>query len=110
MKKKYYIQLNPISMDFISDVKIEDGSAGYQYEVEADEEEITELQDMLTIAQAHDSDERNLLSFRHFDDQSADHDRMEYREELNAIFQKMYELGTPPTRKAIEEIHALEEE
>ncbi|TMW73395.1 hypothetical protein [Alteribacter natronophilus] len=109
MKKKYYIQLNPISMDFISDVSIADGSNGYEYEIEATEEEITELQDALQHAQAHDSDEQSLLSFHHYQDEFADHDRREYRDELTDIFRKLYQLGTPKTKKAIEEIGALDD-
>ncbi|WP_336511419.1 hypothetical protein [Alteribacter salitolerans] len=106
MKKTYYINLNPASMDFISEIKVPE--SGYQYEIEASEEEIEELQDLLTVTQAHDSDERNLLTFRHFDDDFADHDRREYQEGLSEVFQAIYDLGTPETKQAIEEIHLNE--
>ncbi|WP_026689700.1 hypothetical protein [Alteribacter aurantiacus] len=106
MKKTYYISLNPSSMDAVSEMKVPE--SGYQYEIQATEEEMEALQDLLTVTQAHDVDERNLLTFRHFDDRYAIADRNEYQEGLSNVFKALYELGTPETKQAIEEIHLNE--
>ena len=105
-KQTYYVNLHPISMDTISNVKVDD-PALIQYEIEATEGELKELQHLLTEVQAHDMQLRNLFSFRHFTEEYSDEDRNEFQEGLNQVYEQIYKLGTPETKRIVEEIHLI---
>lgn len=108
-KNSYFINLHPISMDTISNVKIDDPRL-IQYEITATEEEIEELQHLLTEVQKHDLELRDLFSFRHFNELYTDNDRNETQLGLNHIYRELHRLGTPETKQKIEEIHLINDE
>ncbi|SDI53454.1 hypothetical protein [Alteribacillus bidgolensis] len=103
-KQKYYVNLNPISMDDVSPVKIPDSTL-IQYEIEATPEELEQLDTLLNETQDHDMEIRNLFSFRHFDESMTETDQHEYQHGMDKIFDMLYELGTPETKKQIKELH-----
>lgn len=108
-KEKYYVNLNPISMDTISPIKVDDMNL-IQYEIEATSSELGKLQHLLNEVQAHDMELGNLFTLKHFKDKTADADRDETQRGWNAVYKQLYELGTPPTKQAIEEINLLNDE
>lgn len=105
-KQKYYVNLHQLSMDAISPVKIPD-PALIQYEIEATPEELQQMEFVLEETQSHDMELRNLFTLRHFDDNLADEDRNEFQSGLNKVFEMIYKLGTPETKRQIEEIGLL---
>lgn len=107
-KKKYYVNLNPISLNGISTTKVDDGQL-IEYEIEASEEEFQNLKKLLDEVQAHDMELADLFTFKHFDERYSDADRNETQQGLNQIYDKLYELGTEDTRAAIQEIHLINE-
>ncbi|WP_209124066.1 hypothetical protein [Alkalihalobacillus sp. BA299] len=108
MKKEvYYVNLNPISMDNISRTPVQDGQM-IEYEIEASDEQYRELQELLKEVQAHDLELSDLFTFKHFNEEFAEADRRETQRGLNQIYRKIYELGTPQTKQALEEIHLME--
>ncbi|KGA97691.1 hypothetical protein AJ85_06000 [Alkalihalobacillus alcalophilus ATCC 27647 = CGMCC 1.3604] len=103
-KQKYYINLNPISMDDISPTKIGDGQL-IEYEIEATETEKKDLANLLHEVQKHDLELSNLFSFEHFDQSKTDIDQEEYQKGMDDVYEALYRLGTPETKRIIEEIH-----
>ncbi|TSB45190.1 hypothetical protein [Alkalicoccobacillus porphyridii] len=108
-KQLYYVNLNPISMDAISPVRVNDGQL-IEYEIEATLDEKKELEHLLHETQAHDVELGNLISFRHFDDEIGDADKNEYQRGLGTIFDELYRLGTEETKAKIKEIHLINDE
>ncbi|MFD2703861.1 hypothetical protein [Salibacterium lacus] len=108
-KQTYYVNLNPISMDDVSRVKIPDSNM-IQYEIEADPEELKSLDVLLNETQAHDLESRNLFTFRHFDESIEETDRHEFQRGMDHVLEKIYELGTPETKQKIEEAHILNDD
>ncbi|MGY4690542.1 hypothetical protein [Salibacterium sp. K-3] len=108
-KKTYYVNLNPISMDDISRMKIPDSNL-IQYEIEADEEELEQLDFLLGETQDHDLESRNLFTFRHFDESIEETDRHEFQRGMDHVLQKIYDLGTPETKQKMREAHILNDE
>ncbi|WP_078395268.1 hypothetical protein [Shouchella patagoniensis] len=108
-KQLYYVNLNPISMDTISNVRVDDGQL-IEYEISATETEKKELESFIHKVHTHDVELGNLFSFKHFDDLSADADKDEYQTGMNDIFDKIYQLGTPETKAIIKEIHLQNED
>lgn len=108
-KEKYYVNLNPISMDAISPIKVDDMNL-IQYEIEATTSELNKLQHLLSEVQAHDMELSNLFTFKHFNNKIADADRDETQRGWNAVYKQLYELGTPPTKQAIEEINLINDD
>ncbi len=102
-KQNYFVNLNPISMDAISPVKVGDGQM-IEYEISATETEIKALQDLLNQVQSHDLELGNLFTFRHFDDLKVDRDKNEYQSGLNDVYEAIYNLGTEETKRKVEEI------
>ncbi|WP_096201668.1 hypothetical protein [Bacillus sp. FJAT-45350] len=103
-KKKYYVNLNPISMDAISNVKVDDPQL-IQYEIEVTDEELKEVQHLLTEVQHHDLELQNLFSFRHFDEMNKVEDDNETRDGMEHILQTVYKYGSQETKQVLEEIH-----
>ncbi|MFB4165965.1 hypothetical protein ACE1TI_19735 [Alteribacillus sp. JSM 102045] len=103
-KQIYYVNLNPISMDDVSKVKIPDSSL-IQYEIEATPEELEQLDFLLNETQDHDMEIQNLFTFRHFDESTTETDRHEYQSGMDKIFDMLYQLGTPETKKQIKDLH-----
>ncbi|MDQ0208259.1 hypothetical protein [Alkalicoccobacillus murimartini] len=108
-KQLYYVNLNPISMDTISPVRVNDGQL-IEYEIAASLSEREDLEHLLHEVQAHDVELGNLISFRHFDDTEGDADKNEYQRGLNDIFDALYRLGTEETKAKIKEIHLINDE
>ncbi|RSL32553.1 hypothetical protein D7Z54_15485 [Salibacterium salarium] len=108
-KRIYYVNLNPISMDDISPVKIPDSSL-IQYEIEATSEELEKMDFLLNETQDHDLESQNLFTFRHFDESIAETDRYEYQAGMDKVIQMIYDLGTAETKQKIEEIHMINDE
>lgn len=105
-KRKYYVNLNPISMNNISEVKVDDGKL-IEYEIEATEDEIRNLKRLLDEVQAHDMELADLFTFKHFNEEFTEADRKETQEGLNQVFQELYRLGTEETKKALEELQLV---
>ncbi|SDH43371.1 hypothetical protein SAMN05192534_105145 [Alteribacillus persepolensis] len=103
-KQTYYVNLNPISMDDVSPVRIPDSTL-IQYEIEATPEELENLRFLLNETQDHDIEASNLFSFEHFDESITETDQHEYQRGMDKVFDTIYELGTPETKKLIKEIH-----
>lgn len=108
-KQLYYVNLNPISMDTISPVRVNDGQL-IEYEIEATLQEKKEFEHFLHEVQAHDVELGNLISFRHFDDETGDADKNEYQRGLDDVFKEIYRLGTEETKAKIKEIHLINED
>ncbi|GAE31139.1 hypothetical protein [Halalkalibacter hemicellulosilyticus] len=108
-KQLYYVNLNPISMDDISPIRVNDGQL-IEYEIEATSLEKKELEKLLREVQAHDVELGNLFTFRHFDDQEGDRDKNEYQRGLNDVFEELYRLGTEETKAKIREIHLINDD
>ncbi|TWI52879.1 hypothetical protein [Halalkalibacter nanhaiisediminis] len=108
-KELYYVNLNPISMETISPVKVNDGQL-IEYEIEATPAEKKALEDLLHEVQAHDMELGNMFTFKHFDDQVGDIDRNEFQRGLNDVFEELYRLGTAETKQKIEEIHLINDD
>ncbi|GAF66568.1 hypothetical protein BTS2_3469 [Bacillus sp. TS-2] len=108
-KQKYYINLNPISMDTISPTKVDDGQL-IEYEIEATETEKSDLENLLHEVQSHDVELGNLFSFKHFDTFKSDLDQSEYQNGLDDIYEAIYRLGTSETKRKLEEIHLVNDD
>ncbi|GAE26387.1 hypothetical protein JCM9140_2443 [Halalkalibacter wakoensis JCM 9140] len=108
-KELYYVNLNPISMDAISPIKVDDGQL-IEYEIAATPTEKKALEDLLHEVQSHDLELGNLITFRHFDDEVVDEDRNEYQRGLNDVYEELYRLGTPETKEKIKEIHMINDD
>ncbi|MFC5713271.1 hypothetical protein ACFPU1_10775 [Thalassorhabdus alkalitolerans] len=108
-KQKYYVNLNPISMDDISPVKIEDSDL-IQYEVECTPDELQDLQKLLSETQSHDFDTKNLMPNRSLNEKIPESDRKEFQHDLDKVFEVIYQYGSPITRQQIEEIHLVNDE
>ncbi len=85
----------------------DDNDAYYDFELQATKEEITQLQNLLDELGSHDMEGFNeshlpLLST------TAEEANMKYQESLNAVYQKIYELGTTKTKQQIKELGILE--
>ncbi|KMK74940.1 hypothetical protein [Alkalihalobacillus pseudalcaliphilus] len=103
-KQLYYVNLNPISMDDISPTKVGDGQL-IEYEIEATEAEKKDLSELLRQVQKHDLERGNLFSLKHFDTTYSDRDQEEFQRGLDDVFEALYRLGTPETKRIIEDIH-----
>ncbi|SDB83956.1 hypothetical protein [Shouchella lonarensis] len=108
-KQLYYVNLNPISMDTISNVRVNDGQL-IEYEIEATEEEKKDFEKLLHEVNRHDVELGNLFSFRHFDETASDTDKNEYQAGLNDVYDRLYELGTAETKAKVKEIHLQNED
>jgi hypothetical protein len=108
-KQLYYVNLNPISMDTISPIRVNDGQL-IEYEIEATETEKKALEDLLHEVQAHDMELGNTFTFRHFYDDKVDRDRNEYQRGLNDVYEELYRLGTAETKEKIKEIHMINDD
>lgn len=85
----------------------DDNDAYYDFELQATKEEITQLQNLLDELGSHDMEGFNeshlpLLST------TAEEANRKYQESLNAVYQKIYELGTTKTKQQIKELGILE--
>lgn len=108
-KELFYVNLNPISMETISPIKVDDGQL-IEYEISATPEEKKEFEKLLHEVQAHDVELGNLFTFRHFDDKKIDRDHNEYQRGLNDVFDELYRLGTEETKEKIREIHLVNDD
>ncbi|WP_059105838.1 hypothetical protein [Shouchella shacheensis] len=108
-KQRYYVNLNPISMDEISATRVGDGEM-IEYEIDATPEEKKEFETLLRQVNRHDVELGNLFSFRHFDDIAGDTDKNEYQVGMNDVYEKIYQLGTAKTKQIISEIHLTNED
>ncbi|MDE5414865.1 hypothetical protein [Alkalihalobacterium chitinilyticum] len=106
-KDIYYVNLNPISMDNISRTPVNDGQM-IEYEIEATDEQYRDLQKLLQEVQAHDLEAADLFTFKHFNEEFSEADRRETQRGLNQVYRLIYELGTPQTKQALEEIHLMD--
>ncbi|WP_240375780.1 hypothetical protein [Bacillus piscicola] len=103
-KKKYYVNLHPVSMDDVSPVRIPDSTI-IQYEIEVTPDELSEIQTLLKEARAHDLEAHNLFTFEHFDENETIEDLNEFQHGLDKVFQKIYEFGTPVTKEQLEQMN-----
>ncbi len=104
-KKRYYITLQAgTTTAEIRDVK---GESTYDFEIEADPVEIGLLRDMLTHA-VHSDFLQWMHSHIPYRDQLLDVDNEAYDDNLVSIYRKIYQLGTPETRKNIEQMGLVE--
>ncbi|WP_088103140.1 hypothetical protein [Halalkalibacter urbisdiaboli] len=108
-KSRYYVNLNPISMETISPTRIGDGQL-IEYEIEATPTEKKALEDLLHEVQSHDVELGNLFTFRHFDDGKVDKDKDDFQRGLNDVYEALYQLGTPETKEKIKEIHLINDD
>ncbi|WYS07819.1 hypothetical protein MKZ27_07055 [Bacillus sp. FSL R5-0394] len=108
-KQLYYVNLNPISMDTISNVRVNDGQL-IEYEIAATEEEKKQFEDLLRQVNKHDVELGNLFSFRHFDERAGDADKNEFQVGMNDVYERLYQLGTEETKAKIKEINLLNED
>ncbi|MFB5664218.1 hypothetical protein [Alteribacillus sp. HJP-4] len=105
-KQKYYVNLNPISMDEVSPVRIPDSNL-IQYEIEVTPDELEEVLFLLGEVQDHDVERQNLFTFRHFNEALTETDRHEYQDGLDKVFQMIYKYGSAETKKQVESIHLI---
>lgn len=108
-KHLFYVNLNPISMDSISTMRVHDGQL-IEYEIAATAAEKEELERLIDEVHKHDVELSNLLTFKHFDELTADADKDEYQTGLNDVFDRLYQLGTDETKQQITEIHLQNED
>ncbi|MFB4213811.1 hypothetical protein ACE1TH_18115 [Shouchella sp. JSM 1781072] len=108
-KQLYYVNLNPISMDNISLTEVDDGQL-IEYEISATEAEKEQLERLIREVHKHDVELGNLLSFKHFDDLTADADKDEFQTGMNDIYEEIYRLGTDETKQKVSEIHLQNED
>ncbi|QQK79463.1 hypothetical protein HUG20_05865 [Salicibibacter cibi] len=100
-KRTYYVNLNPTSMEDITTSKINDHEL-IEYEIEATEEEITDLQQLLLDVQKHDMELADLFSFRHFNEHFTTDDSERFQHGINQVYRTIYELGTPETKEKMD--------
>ncbi|NEU31882.1 hypothetical protein GN156_14005 [bacterium LRH843] len=105
-KELYYVNLNPISMETLSPIKINDGYL-IEYEVAVTPSEKKDLENLLREVQAHDMELGSMFTFKHFDETGRIHDKDEYQRGLNDVYEEIYRLGTPETKQQIEEINLI---
>lgn len=108
-KQLYYVNLNPISMDSISTMRVNDGQL-IEYEIAATQAEKEELERLINEVHKHDVELSNLFTFKHFDELTADADKDEYQTGLNDVYDRLYQLGTEVTKQQIQEIHLQNED
>ncbi|AXF57646.1 hypothetical protein [Salicibibacter kimchii] len=100
-KRTYYVNLNPTSMEDITTSKIDDHEL-IEYEIEATEEQITDLQQLLLDVQTHDMELADLFSFRHFDENFTTADSERFQHGINQVYRTIYELGTQETKEKMD--------
>ncbi|WP_284640845.1 hypothetical protein [Paenibacillus silviterrae] len=100
-KKTYYIAVGSGEI-----LEPEDMIGNYEFEIEATEEEIDQLQELFEEA----SEAQQATAFRShipYREYHRDKENDIYDFNLTAIYRKLHELGTPETRKHIESMNVL---
>ena len=94
-KKTYYVSVQAQT------VLEEQGAAAYEFEIEATEDEVTKLVELFEdqMENEHDTHERAMIPAMpyHYDKENDLYDA-----NLKEIYRAIYEMGTPETRKHIE--------
>ncbi|SFF01859.1 hypothetical protein [Alteribacillus iranensis] len=98
-RNTYYIQMHP-NMMRITNVKLDDNTI--QYGVRATPEEKLELEKRMDEVQRDDASPSLLLERVH-DEYLEEDAKAGLNMETKQLFQKIYELGTPETKKFLEE-------
>ncbi|WP_019534980.1 hypothetical protein [Paenibacillus ginsengihumi] len=104
-KKTYYVTVGSAEI-----LEPKDVIGNYELEIEATEEDIDQLQEMFEDAQEWDETSAGaMLGFSSYVLSKYDDDlERANSQSLKAIYRKLYELGTPETKKQIESMKVLD--
>lgn len=105
LKKKYYVALN--SGEIMGEILQQPTDSSYAFEIEATESEVRQLNsllgslttgDMQTFWNAH-------IPFLYYNESGKNEG---YDQTYNQIYEMVYQLGTPDTKKQIEQLGLLQ--
>ncbi|WP_430785953.1 hypothetical protein VBD025_12510 [Virgibacillus flavescens] len=100
-KEQYFVT---IDNEEIREISLPD--SGIEYEIYANSEEIKDLE-LLFIEKKKNGQQAADFLKKPFDEWGADDERNKYEKDLVIIYQKIYDLGTPETKKKIDELGFL---
>ncbi|WP_010649331.1 hypothetical protein [Oceanobacillus massiliensis] len=98
-KKQYFVAVDSKE---IREISIDDNQV--EYEIEAEESELLEIEELFKTMEGESKEAILDFHFRPFDEDKVDSEREVYHDSLIKIYQKIYELGTPDTKKKIDEL------
>lgn len=101
-KKTYYVK---VATGEVNRLPIEDNSV--EYEIYATYEEALELENLFHEQNKAGSKAAEYHYAKPWDDKEVDQELTDYDQEMVLIYEKIYQLGTPETRRQIEEIGIL---
>lgn len=101
-KKTYYIAVHDGE---ITDIDTPTGE--HKYEIEATNEEIKEIEILISRKRKHSGDATKFLA-KPFNEQGVDNERQSHDDEQKKIYKMIYKLGTLKTKNELNELGILE--
>ncbi|WP_245628177.1 hypothetical protein [Shouchella shacheensis] len=99
-RERYFVTVD-MSMLRISDVKTPDNTI--QYEIYATDNEVDKIKALLEQIKSEDFQQQEILQ-RPFQEGKADKDKEVFQNELQELYQVIYDLGTVETKRVVGEL------
>jgi len=103
-KKRYYLSIHTSPNTW--EIRDENEAATFDFEIEATPEEVKQIEDLFTAT--YTSDYLSYVHAHFLNTDTVDRDHAMADGTLNELYHKVYELGTPDTKKKIEQMGILD--
>ncbi|GGE25979.1 hypothetical protein GCM10011571_30140 [Marinithermofilum abyssi] len=103
-KKKYYVSVH--SGEISGEISQQKGASPYQFEIEADEDEVRDLHALMTRNAEADT-KTFWISHIPFLSKDQKGQSADYEDTLQSIYDRVYQLGTDTTKRQMKEMNLI---